>query len=111
MIAAPVPGGSAPGGEAITASIRVDVDDPDAFARYAAAVLPLVERHGGRVVAAGPVTVVEGRPAAGVTWAFVQRWPTRAHFAGFYADADYQPLKAQRQEAAGTELLLIAPSR
>lgn len=92
-----------------TVTIRVDVRDREAFAHYAARVLVLVERHGGKLIAAGPAAAVEGTPSTAATWAFVQRWPDRAHFDAFYTDPAYQPLKAERHAAARTELLVIDP--
>ena len=96
-----------PSTEQITVTIRVDVHDPAGFRLYASRVLELVERHGGRVVAAGPASAVEGELSTKATWGFVQHWPSRAHFDAFYTDPDYQPLKAERQNAASTQLLII----
>lgn len=87
--------------------VRVDVHDASAFSAYAAAVLPLVERHGGRVLSAGPADRVEGPETTRTTLAFVQRWPSSAAFFAFYTDPEYQPLKALRLAAADTQITVV----
>ena len=66
--------------EQVTATIRVDVQDPAGFRRYAFRRLELVERHGARVIAAGLASALVGEPSSKATWRSVQHWASRAHF-------------------------------
>ena len=86
---------------------QVTVRDPRMWARYTAGVLPLVERHGGRLLGAASANAraVEGDWTP--DFLFVQRWPSRAAFDAFYADPDYQPFKRLRHESADTRMTFI----
>lgn len=71
------------------------VTDMDAFRRdYAAPLQPINARHGATPVAIGPAHVAEGEVGAFVA---VLRFPDRAAFDAWYADADYVPLIERRR--------------
>src|SRR5688572_17459258 len=82
-----------------------EITDPGALEEYRAKVGPIVERYGGRTVAAGPPDVVEGqlRP----TLAAVMQFPSMEQLQAFYAAPDYQDLKALRLRATRGHVLFL----
>ncbi len=86
-----------------------DVRDPAAMDRYRAAVVPVVERFGGRyVVIGGPWEVVEGdwRPAFPVMIAF----PDMAAAEHWYGSEEYRELKALRLGAVSADAVFFDSS-
>ena len=84
--------------------VDVDVTDPEALLRYAAAAAPMVEAAGGRYLARGGTTTgIEGMfsPAGSGLLEF----PSKAAWDAFYDSPAYQPLKALRQRATRSTLV------
>jgi uncharacterized protein (DUF1330 family) len=84
---------------------RVDVLDPEAYARYAAAATRAIAAHGGRPLArGGRYEALEGRARArNVVLEFDSYDAARA----YYTSAEYQAAKALREGAAEAELVLV----
>jgi uncharacterized protein (DUF1330 family) len=84
---------------------RVDIKDPDAYARYAAAATKVIAAHGGRALArGGRHEALEGRARArNVVLEFDSYEAARAYF----HSADYQAARALRQGAADIEMILV----
>ncbi len=77
---------------------NVRVDDPAKLEQYAAAVLPIVERHGGRyVLIGGKVDIVEGdwRP----TYPVMIEFPNLEQAYRWYNSEEYQEYKELRLSA------------
>ena len=84
----------------------LQVHDSATYERYRAAVPPLVQRYQGEyLVRGGELEVMEGtwRPSRLV----VLRFPDRQAARAFLNDPDYQPLKALRQRATTTDLVMV----
>jgi uncharacterized protein (DUF1330 family) len=82
-------------------------DDREAYQRYIAAFRPLLQRYGGRTLAAAEdaVEVLEGSwPLPG---AVVMRFPSRDHVRRWMTDPDYPGVVAIRHGAAETNLVLL----
>ncbi len=85
--------------------VRVDVTDPEAYARYATAATQAIAAHGGRaLVRGGRYEAVEGRARArNVVLEFASYDAAKA----YYYSAEYQAAKALREGAAEVELALV----
>lgn len=85
---------------------RIEVTDADRYPAYTAKTPALIARHGGRfVVRGGEPRALEG-PAERRRLVVIA-FPDRAAAEAFYADPDYEPLRAIRWEAARSELILV----
>jgi uncharacterized protein (DUF1330 family) len=84
---------------------RVDVKDPEAYARYAAAATKAIVAHGGRILARGGrhEALEGGARARNVVLEFDSYDDARA----YYYSADYQAAKALRERAAEMEMVLV----
>lgn len=90
---------------------RVDLRDPSYIEEYRSKTGPLIEKHGGRVLAgavrgADSLESLEG----GVplpTVMFVIEFPTMDKARAFYSDPDYAPMIALRQSGADSEIVLV----
>jgi uncharacterized protein (DUF1330 family) len=84
---------------------RVDVLDPGAYARYAAAAARAIAAHGGRILArGGRHEALEGEARArNVVLEFDSYEAARAEF---YSE-EYQAARALRQGAAEIEMVLV----
>jgi uncharacterized protein (DUF1330 family) len=84
---------------------RVDVTNPDAYARYAAAATKAIVAHGGRALArGGRFEALEGNARArNVVLEFDSFDAARA----FFYSADYQAARALREGAANIEVVLV----
>ena len=84
---------------------RVDVIDPDAYARYAAEATKAIAAHGGKVLArGGRHEALEGQARArNVVLEFDSYESARAHF----YSSEYRAARALRQGAADMEMVLV----
>jgi len=84
---------------------RVDVTDPDAYSRYAAAATKAIAAHGGRPLArGGRHEALEGKARArNVILEFDSYDAARAYF----HSAEYQAARAMRKGAAEIEMVLV----
>jgi uncharacterized protein (DUF1330 family) len=84
---------------------RVDVTNPEAYARYAADAMKAIAAHGGRVlVRGGRNEALEGKAWARIVMLEFDSYETaRAHF----HSAEYQAARAIRQGAAEIEMVLV----
>ena len=84
----------------------LDVTDSEAFEAYQRDVPALIARHGGEyLVRGGEHEVLEGdwRPSRLV----VLRFPDRGAIRALFADPDYQPVMAVRQQAASSRIVAV----
>jgi uncharacterized protein (DUF1330 family) len=84
-----------------------NVRDADAIAEYRRRNTDAVEKHGGRFLArGGEVEVLEG------PWpherCVIMEFPDMEAARGWYGSDDYAPLKAMRQAASDTQIILAA---
>jgi uncharacterized protein (DUF1330 family) len=84
---------------------RVDVKDPEAYARYVAAATKAIAAHGGRPLArGGRYEALEGKARArNVVLEFDSYEAARAYF----HSAEYQAARALREGAAEMEMVLV----
>ena len=84
---------------------RVDVKDPEAYARYVAAATKAIAAHGGRPLArGGRYEALEGKARArNVVLEFDSYEAARAYF----HSAEYQAERALREGAAEMEMVLV----
>ena len=84
---------------------RVDIKDPEAYARYAAAATKVIAAHGGKALArGGRYEALEGRARArNVVLEFDSYEAARA----YAFSADYQAARALRDGAADIEMVLV----
>jgi uncharacterized protein (DUF1330 family) len=84
---------------------RVDVTDPEAYARYAAAATKAIAAHGGKPLArGGRWEALEGKARArNVVLEFESYEAARV----YYHSAQYQAAKAMRAGAADIEMVLV----
>jgi uncharacterized protein (DUF1330 family) len=86
-----------------------DFRDPDALAEYRRRNTDAVANHGGRFLArGGAVEVLEG------PWpherCVLMEFPDVAAARGWYESEEYAPLKAMRQTASDTQLIIVEGS-
>jgi uncharacterized protein (DUF1330 family) len=84
---------------------RVDILNPEAYARYAAAAIKAITDHGGKVLARGGRSeALEGKARArNVVLEFESYDAARAHF----HSGQYQAARALREGAAEIEMVLV----
>ncbi len=84
---------------------RVDILDPEAYARYAAAATKAIAAHGGRALArGGRHEALEGKARArNVVLEFDSCDAARA----YYVSDEYQAARALREGAAEIEMVLV----
>ena len=89
----------------VIADVR-DVRDADTLVEYRRRNTDSVARHGGRfIVRGGDFAVLEGEwPTVRMV---VVEFPDLASARGWYESEDYAPLKAMRQEASATNIILL----
>jgi uncharacterized protein (DUF1330 family) len=85
--------------------VRIDITDPEAYARYAKVATEAIRKHGGRVLArGGRFEAVEGvARARNVIIEFDSFDAARA----FYFSSDYEQARALRKGAAIVEYVLV----
>ncbi len=84
---------------------RVDIKNPEAYARYAAAATKVIAAHGGRPLArGGRYEALEGQARArNVVLEFDSYDAARTYF----FSAEYQAARALREGAAEIEMVLV----
>jgi len=86
---------------------QLHVTDPEPLGRYAAAVMEVTERFGGRYLFAGPgSTGLEGEPQPDAM--AIIEFPSAADARRWYESADYAPLKELRQ-SSGSSVFVLTP--
>jgi uncharacterized protein (DUF1330 family) len=87
------------------------VHDAATLKESARQVAPRLEQFGGEILGTSRplVEIVEGSWSPGLV--VVQRWPSRAPFHAFVASEAYRPVKALRQHAATSALVLFEGRR
>ena len=84
---------------------RVDIKDPDAYARYAAAATKAIAAHGGKALArGGRYEALEGRARARNV---VLEFDSYAAARVWYHSAEYRAARALREGAAEMEMVLV----
>ena len=89
----------------VTSFARVDVTDPEAYARYATAAIKAAAAHGGKALArGGRYKALEGKARArNVVLEFDSYDAARAEC----HSAEYQAARALREGAAEIEMVLV----
>jgi len=86
--------------------VNVDVKDPTVYEEYKAKVPALIRKYGGEyLVRGGRFVIVEGdwKP----TRLVILRFPDITSAQSLYNDPEYQPLKALRQRASKTDIVVV----
>jgi uncharacterized protein (DUF1330 family) len=85
--------------------VRIDITDPEAYARYAKVATEAIAKHGGRVLArGGRFEAVEGvARARNVVIEFESFEAARA----FYFSPEYKQARGMRKGAATVEYVLV----
>ncbi len=85
--------------------VLTEITDPAGMEEYRTHVLPVIERYGGRFLAAGPPDVLEGelRPHVAV----ILEFPSMEQAHAWYDSADYQDLKALRHRSARATAVFV----
>jgi len=80
---------------------QINVNDPEAYKDYVAAVSPIVEKFGGEyLVRGGPAQHFEGESIGERT--VVIRFPTLQSAQDWYHSEEYAPVRAMRQAASSS---------
>lgn len=85
---------------------NIEVHDATVYEEYKAKVPALIRKHGGEyLVRGGHCITAEGnwKPKRLV----ILRFPDMAAARAFYDDPEYQPVKALRERAAKSDLVLV----
>jgi uncharacterized protein (DUF1330 family) len=85
---------------------EVNVTDGSWRKEYAPKTAELVQKHGGRYLAAGPAEKVEGSRAL-PSVVVVLEFPSVEAAKAWHADADYQPMIKLRNTGSTAEALLV----
>jgi len=89
----------------VVAQIRID--DPEEYKKYLAGFFPILERHGGEVLAgsSNETKVIEG------TWSLprtvIMKFPSVEHATNWHHDPDYQKLAEHRWRAAEANIVVV----
>jgi uncharacterized protein (DUF1330 family) len=92
-----------------TMLVGLEVIDQDGYARYRAAMTPILERYGGRfgydfVIA----EVLRSEVAEPINRVFTLVFPDRATMAAFFEDPEYRGVRARHFESAVGHVTRIA---
>ena len=88
--------------------VGLNVIDPDMYAKYRAAMTPILERMGGSIRADFEVSKVLKSPGAGtINRVFVIRFPDRAAHVAFFSNREYLRVRATFFDKGATNLTLI----
>jgi uncharacterized protein (DUF1330 family) len=88
----------------VIAQVRA-VRDQDALVEYRTRNTPTVTAHGGRfIVRGGPIEHLEGDAPLRFV---VMEFPDAATARAWYESEDYAPLKAIRQAASDTDIVIV----
>jgi uncharacterized protein (DUF1330 family) len=82
-----------------------DISDAGPVGQYGEQVPPVVERYGGRYIARGPATVLEGNHQPMMI--VLVEFPSVEQLQAFYNSDDYTPLKALRQQGSSCNFLAV----
>lgn len=91
--------------------IHYDIHDPETYARYnpgsMATIMPVVARHGGELIGAGPSAALAGEAHhVGV----VLRFPDEGAIGAWLEDPDYADAKAIRESATHNTTVWVVPA-
>ena len=86
---------------------KFDIVNESRFDEYVAAVIPLIARHGGKVLVGNKAARPLEGPTPGMN--VVIEFPTEAAAMAFYEDPDYQPVKAVRIGATRNQNAVVSP--
>jgi uncharacterized protein (DUF1330 family) len=85
--------------------VYLNVTNPDRFTEYLQAVMPVIERRGGRLVTQGIPEAIEG------TLLFKQavlfEWPSRNDLLEYWNSEEYTEIKKLREGAAEFQAVVI----
>ena len=85
---------------------QVQVNDPELYRKYQQAVLPTIQKHGGKVLAAAPeAEIVEGSWPTGFT--VILQFESVEAARGWYESDDYAEPLAIRHKAASANLVFV----
>ena len=87
----------------LMANLRVD--DPEIFKEFSSVALPLIEEHGGKLLARGPHADRHEGTVSGVVTLI--EFDSKAAAEKFYFSDDYQAAKAIRDKGVDTDLMII----
>lgn len=87
---------------------RVDITDPAGYRQYQRGAVAAIAAGGGRIIAAGPATPLEGEQPDGA-YGIVVEFPTEEAAQAFYRSSRYQALVPVRQAAAASTVISIVP--
>ena len=85
--------------------VQSTISDEEQYARYRRAVVPLIERFGGKHVRGGAVELLEGRPDERRIALF--EFPSMEAIHQFWNSPDYIPVKELRRGAAILEIWAV----
>jgi uncharacterized protein (DUF1330 family) len=85
----------------------------ESYNKYAAAIVPFLEKVGGTVVFFGDTSPPLVAPPTDTAWdaVLLVRYPSRAAFSAMVADPDYQQITHLRTEALDAAVLQPAATR
>jgi uncharacterized protein (DUF1330 family) len=83
----------------------IDIADNEALGQYVEQIPVMVERHGGRYLARGPVTVLEGDHQPQIL--VIVEFQTLEQLQALYHSEEYAPMKALRQRACTSNFLAV----
>jgi uncharacterized protein (DUF1330 family) len=87
---------------------ELTVHDPSWVADYVTAVITLIEKHGGRLLARTPtIERLEGNRMQPQSVVLVE-WPSREAAIDFYESKAYQPYRERRRAGADSQMFLFA---
>ena len=85
--------------------VQGTITDEERYGRYRQAVMPLIERFGGKHVRGGTVELLEGRQDERRTALF--EFPSMDAIHAFWDAPEYGPVKELRRDAADLEIWAI----
>jgi len=85
---------------------RVDITDRDRYQHYLKAVPPVIEQHGGKVIARSEDTITLEGPAETRRIVIIE-FPTMGKAKEFYHSPEYRNAKKLREGAGTGELIVI----
>jgi uncharacterized protein (DUF1330 family) len=84
---------------------HVEIIDRDRSLEYAAAIVPLIESAGGKVLAAGPANDLEGTPMTNHN--VILEFPDEATANAWYWSDDYRKIISIRHEASSSSQVAV----
>jgi len=85
--------------------VSLNITDADRFMEYFQAVMPLIAKRGGRLIAQGTPEAIEGNTTGSQSAVF--EWPSRQAFLDYWQSKEYAEIRKLREGAVEFQGVIV----